>query len=69
VVPSILNKTLFAVTTVFNKKQLTYNGWPLYYFGADGKIRGNNKGVSQGLNGTVPAWPVAVQGVNPAPHK
>ena len=38
VVPSYLDKTLFSSINVFGKKQLTYKGWPLYYFGQD-----NNK--------------------------
>ncbi|MBN8788837.1 MAG: hypothetical protein J0I84_17260 [Terrimonas sp.] len=64
VVPSTLDKTLFGAITVFGKKQLTYKGWPLYYFGDDEMERGNNKGVS------FPApkvWPVAVKDVPPAP--
>jgi predicted lipoprotein with Yx(FWY)xxD motif len=66
VVPSILDKTLFTNTTILGKNQLTYNGWPLYYFGSDNGIRGNNKGVSVPHPGV---WPVAVQGVSAAPHK
>lgn len=64
VVASTLDKTLFGSVTVFGKKQLTYKGWPLYYFGDDNKERGLNKGVS------FPAakvWPVAVKDVSPAP--
>lgn len=71
VVPSILDKTLFSSITVFGKKQLTYKGWPMYYFGADvdpttGKFRGINKGVS------VPkpsVWPVFLKDIPAAPHK
>jgi predicted lipoprotein with Yx(FWY)xxD motif len=66
VVPSILDKTKFSSTTVAGHKQLTYNGWPLYYFGQDSKIRGNNKGVSFPVPGK---WPVAVKNISPAPHK
>ncbi|QHS63807.1 hypothetical protein [Chitinophaga agri] len=54
-VPTGFNKADFTVITVLGKKQITYKGWPMYYFGQDGKVRGANKGVS------VPApnvWPV-----------
>jgi predicted lipoprotein with Yx(FWY)xxD motif len=64
VVPSTLDKTLFNNITVFGKKQLTYKGWPLYYYGSDNMIRGNNKGVSVPTPGV---WPVAVKGLSPAP--
>jgi predicted lipoprotein with Yx(FWY)xxD motif len=58
VVPSVLDKSKFAVITVFGKSQLTYNGWPLYYFGQDASIRGSNKGISF----PAPAvWPVPVK--------
>jgi predicted lipoprotein with Yx(FWY)xxD motif len=53
-VPSILDKSQFGTTTVFGKTQLTFKGWPMYFFGADGGIKGNNKGVSVGPG----AWPV-----------
>jgi predicted lipoprotein with Yx(FWY)xxD motif len=58
VVPSILDKTKFKAITVFGKKQLTYKGWPLYYFGQDGAVRGSNKGVSFPAPGV---WPVPVK--------
>ena len=64
VVPSTLDKTLFSVTTVFGKKQLSYKGWPMYYFGADSLIRGRNKGVSV----PVPkVWPAMVKDAPAAP--
>ncbi|TCD10846.1 hypothetical protein EZ449_08175 [Pedobacter frigidisoli] len=53
--PSVITKDLITVIDVFGKKQLTYKGWPLYYFSQDTK-RGENKGVSVG-----PApgfWPI-----------
>jgi predicted lipoprotein with Yx(FWY)xxD motif len=53
-VPSVLDKTQFQTITVFGKTQLVYKGWPLYYFGADNNLRGNNKGVSVPTPGT---WP------------
>ncbi|MDN3654346.1 hypothetical protein QWZ08_01835 [Ferruginibacter paludis] len=58
-VPSILDKTLFAVITFNGKKQLTYNGWPLYYFGGDAQTRGFNKGIT--IPPTLPVgslWPI-----------
>ncbi|MEO8412670.1 MAG: hypothetical protein ABI472_03390 [Ginsengibacter sp.] len=59
VVPSILNKNLFGNIMVAGKKQMTYNGWPLYHFGQD-SIRGSNKAVSVPVVGK---WPVAVKDV------
>lgn len=64
VVPSTLDKTLFGSITVFGKKQLTYKGWPLYYFGPDGHVRGINKGVSVPTPGI---WPVGVKDAPAAP--
>ncbi len=70
VVPSILDKALFSSITVFGMKQLTYKGWPMYYYGPDadvsGAFRGNNKGVS------VPkpnVWPVLLLDTPSAPKK
>lgn len=54
-IPSILDKTQFSVIDVYGKKQLTYKGWPLYYFGNDLMVRGNTKGVSFPQPGV---WPV-----------
>ncbi|PWV56789.1 hypothetical protein [Chitinophaga sp. S165] len=54
-VPTGFAKTDFAIITVLGKKQITYKGWPMYYFGQDAKVMGANKGVS------VPSpnvWPV-----------
>lgn len=53
--PSSLNKADFAVIKVHGKDQLTYKGWPLYYFGPDGTVRGANKGVSVPRPGV---WPI-----------
>jgi len=53
-IPSIIAQTAFANITVFGKTQLTYKGWPLYYFGQDMQ-RGDNKGVSVPQPGV---WPV-----------
>jgi predicted lipoprotein with Yx(FWY)xxD motif len=64
VVPSSLDKSLFGAITVFGKTQLTYKGWPLYYFGQDALTRGNNKGVSFPSPGV---WPVPTKEMPPAP--
>lgn len=64
VVPSVLDKTLFSVINVFGKKQLTYKGWPLYYFGQDGMVMGATKGVSFP---SVGVWPVATKELVAAP--
>ena len=50
-VPSLLDRSKFDTTNVFGKSQIVYNGWPLYYFGADSLKRGRTKGVSQGHPG------------------
>lgn len=60
VVPSTLDKTLFSSIDVFGKKQLTYKGWPLYYFGQDAGIRGANKGISFPAPGV---WPVPTKAI------
>ena len=54
-IPSILNAADFGVIDVFGRNQLTYKGWPLYYFGQD-TTRGDNKGVSVPNPGV---WPIA----------
>ncbi|MVM39526.1 hypothetical protein GO730_21200 [Spirosoma sp. HMF3257] len=54
-IPSALKRSDFATITVFGKTQLTYKGWPLYYFGSDNGQRGNTKGVSVPRPGV---WPV-----------
>jgi predicted lipoprotein with Yx(FWY)xxD motif len=65
VVPSTIDKTLFASTNVFGKTQLTYKGWPMYYFGPDNLTRGLNKGVSVPTPGI---WPVVVKDIATAPQ-
>lgn len=63
--PTGLNKADFAVIKVFGKDQLTYKGWPLYYFGGDGTTRGANKGI------TVPrlgVWPIVNTNTPEAPN-
>ena len=59
--PSILNEAGFGTIDVFGRTQLTYKGWPLYYFGQD-TARGDNKGVSVPNPGV---WPII--NVNTAP--
>ncbi len=54
-VPSTFDAADFGQIDVYGKKQLTYRGWPLYYFGQDMK-RGDTKGVSFPAPGV---WPVA----------
>ena len=53
-IPSILDAADFGSIDVFGRTQLTYKGWPLYYFGPDG-ARGDNKGVSVPSPGV---WPI-----------
>lgn len=62
--PSTLDKSQFGSITVFGKKQLTFKGWPLYYFGLDSTTRGNSKGVSVP---TPVVWPVPVKTIQAAP--
>jgi len=64
-VPSTLDKTKFGSITVFGKNQLTYKGWPLYYFGQDGNVRGSNKGISFPAPGF---WPVPEPNIATAPQ-
>ena len=59
VVPSSLNKTLFGSINVYGKSQMTYKGWPLYYFVQDTQ-RGLNKGVSVPKPGL---WPVVFKDI------
>lgn len=57
VVPSVVGKTDFGSIDVAGKKQMTYKGWPLYYFGKD-TLRGLTLAVSVPTPGK---WPVAVK--------
>jgi len=63
-VPSTLDKSLFGTIDISGKKQITYKGWPVYYFGADNQ-RGENKGVSVPGPGV---WPVVEKGTSEAPE-
>lgn len=49
---------------MFGKKQITYKGRPLYYFGRDAN-RSDNQGVSVPSPGV---WPVAVKDITEAPN-
>lgn len=60
---SSLDKSLFGTIMVHGKKQMTYKGWPLYYFGQDNKVMGSNKGISFPAPGV---WPVAVKDMDAA---
>ncbi len=62
-IPSILNSNDFGTTNVFGKTQITYKGWPLYYFGQDAN-RGDNKGISFPNPGV---WPIANTDTSVAP--
>ena len=64
--PSILDKNNFGIINVFGHNQITYKGWPLYYFGIDSSTRGNNRGVSFPSPGV---WPVAKASIESAPEK
>jgi len=64
-VPSTLDKSLFGSIDVFGKKQVTYKGWPLYYFGPDNATRGLTKGVSVPTPGV---WPIVQKATAAAPE-
>ena len=62
-VPSLFNSADFNKINVFGKNQITFRGWPLYYFGPDSSKRGNTKGVSVPTPGV---WPIVNQNTTPA---
>ncbi len=62
--PSTINADDFGTIDVFGESQLTYKGWPLYYFIGD-ENRGENKGVSVPTPGV---WPVVNTSTDPAPE-
>lgn len=65
VVPSTIDKTLFGnITLPDGKKQMTYKGWPLYYFTQDNMVMGATKGVTFPAVGV---WPVGAQDLAEAP--
>ncbi len=61
-VASTVDTSLFDMIDVFGRQQLTYKGWPLYYFGGD-SLRGMATGVSVPNPGI---WPVAVASLEEA---
>lgn len=63
-IPTVLNNGDFDTIDVFGRTQLTYKGWPLYYFGQD-SARGDNKGVSFPTPGV---WPIANVNTATAPN-
>ena len=58
--PTGMSADDFGEIDVHGRKQLTFKGWPLYYFGQD-EAQGDNKGVSVPVPGK---WPV-VNGDSP----
>ncbi|GAA4271585.1 hypothetical protein U6A24_13445 [Aquimarina gracilis] len=62
--PSILDANDFGTIDVFGRSQLTYKGWPLYYFGQDVN-RGDNFGINFPAAGV---WPIANVDTEPAPE-
>ena len=66
-IPSAFKKTDFSTTTTnaVGKTQLSYKGWPLYYFGPDQNQRGSTKGVSVPRPGV---WPVVNTTSGEAPN-
>ena len=62
-VPSTLNINDFSTINVFGQQQLTYKGWPLYYFGGD-DARGDNFGVGFPAAGV---WPILNANTEVAP--
>ena len=63
--PSIVSASDISSIDVFGKKQLTYRGWPLYYFGND-LNRGDNKGISFPAPGVWPIVNLNTQGASSA---
>lgn len=61
--PTGMSASDFGEITVHGRQQLTYKGWPVYYFGQDGN-RGDNKGVSVPTPGV---WPVLTAETESAP--
>lgn len=63
--PSGMNADNFDVIDVYGEQQLTYKGWPLYYFGQDANS-GETKGVSAGPEPG--SWPVVNSNTEEAPQ-
>ncbi len=62
-IPSVLSAFDFGSIDVFGRTQITYKGWPLYFFGQDTQ-RGDNFGVGFPSAGV---WPVVNQNIDAAP--
>ncbi|MEQ8471565.1 MAG: hypothetical protein RIC35_10280 [Marinoscillum sp.] len=60
--PSGMSAEDFGEIEVHGEKQLTFKGWPVYYFGGDSQ-RGDNKGVSVPSPGV---WPIINNDTDPA---
>jgi predicted lipoprotein with Yx(FWY)xxD motif len=70
VVPSILDKTMFGSITSVGKKQLTYKGWPMYYYGPDADATGAFRGMNKGVSVPKPnVWPIFFKDYPTAPKK
>ncbi len=65
--PSSLNASDFGEIDVFGEMQLTFKGWPLYYFGQD-EDRGETKGVSVPAPGVWPIVNLNLDSAPPAPN-
>ncbi|MFC4218926.1 hypothetical protein [Flagellimonas marina] len=63
-IPSIFDAADFGMIDVFGETQVTYKGWPLYYFGGD-ENRGDNFGVGFPSAGV---WPIVNPDTEPAPE-
>lgn len=63
-IPSVLDAADFGSIDVFGKQQLTYKGWPLYFFGQD-EARGDNYGVGFPSAGV---WPIVNPDTEVAPQ-
>lgn len=63
-VPSIFDMADFGTIEVFGETQITYKGWPLYYFGGD-ENRGDNFGVGFPIAGV---WPILNPDTSQAPE-
>ncbi len=63
VLPSTLSESDFGTIDVHGRTQMTYKGWPLYYFGQDA-ARGETKGVSVPSPGV---WPIVNTDIDAAP--
>jgi predicted lipoprotein with Yx(FWY)xxD motif len=60
--PSSMNMADFGEIDVFGEPQLTFRGWPVYYYGDDSQ-RGDTKGVSFPVPGI---WPIINSETDPA---